>query len=276
MTNNDSNIALRFLYNTIPGRIILKPLVSPVFSKFTGLILNSRISKIIIPLFVKCNNINVEEYEKREYKSYNDFFTRKGVKGFRKIDMSCNSFVSPCDCSLSVHKIDDNMEYQIKNSKYKIKDLLKNEELAKEYSGGYIFISRLAVDNYHRYIFVDDCSIESTKYIKGILHTVQPIAFNSCNVFAENCREISVISTKNFGKIIQCEVGALIVGKINNYKFFLPVRRGTKKGMFEFGGSTIITLVKKNTVKIRKDIAVNSINGVETPVLLGEKIAQKF
>lgn len=276
MTNNNANLALRFLYNTTLGRVCLKFMVAPPFSKFMGFLLDSPFSKILIPSFIKKNNINVDEFEKRKYKSYNDFFTRKGSAGFRTIDMSDFAFISPCDSNLQVHRIDLNSSYTIKNSRYTVGDLLQNDELAKEYDNGYIFIFRLAVNNYHRYCFLDDCNLESSKYIPGVLHTVQPIAFNTCNVFSENCREYCKMNTKNFGEIIQCEVGALVVGKIKNHKYSFPVKRGQEKGMFEFGGSTIIVLVKDNQIKIRKDIAYNSVNNIETPVKIGEKIAQKF
>lgn len=277
MTNNyQPNMALRFLYNTAMGRCFLKGLVSPAFSKFIGRILDGKISKILIPSFIKKNNIEIDDFEKREYKSYNDFFTRKGAKGFRTIDMSDEAFISPCDSALMVHRITAGGVYRIKNSLYTIKDLLRDADIADEYNDGYIMIFRLAVNNYHRYCFLDDCSLGKRRYINGVLNTVQPIAFNSCNVFSENCREYTVLETRNFGKVIQCEVGAMIVGKINNKQYLFPVRRGQAKGKFEFGGSTIIVLVKKDMIKIRKDIAIHSVDGLETNVLIGEKIAQKF
>lgn len=270
------NAALRFLYNTKAGRIILKQMVSPSFSKCIGAILDSKVSKILIPSFIKNNNIDINEYEQREYKSYNDFFKRKLAKGVRTLDTNPDSFISPCDSALTVYRIDNNAEYVIKHSRYKVKDLLRNEELANEYEGGCLMVFRLQVHNYHRYCYIDNCIPRDKTYINGILHTVQPIAFNSCNVFAENCREYTILESENFGDVIQCEVGALIVGKISNHASYTKKRRGQEKGYFEFGGSTIIMLVKKDVIKIRKDIADNSMRGIETPVKIGEKIAQKL
>ena len=68
------------------------------------------------------------------------------------------------------------------------------------------------------------------------------------------------------------EVGALMVGKISNHKKTGHVKRGEEKGMFEFGGSTIILLLKENSVSIDEDILANSADGYETIVKLGEKI----
>jgi len=35
--------------------------------------------------------------------------------------------------------------------------LLRSEQLAKHYEGGLCLIFRLAVDNYHRYCYIDSC-----------------------------------------------------------------------------------------------------------------------
>lgn len=276
MSDNNANIALRFLYNTKPGRTILKVMILPGFSIVIGRFLNSRFSKPFIKSFIKKNKINTHEYEDREYSSYNDYFKRKLKKGIRTLDVNPDSFISPCDSSLLVYPIYLNGQYKIKNSKYTIKDLLRDEELANEYEGGYMMVFRLAVDNYHRYCFIDNGYVNDSTFINGVLHTVQPIAFNSCNVFSENCREYCTIETQNFGKIVQCEVGAMIVGRISNHRIIGDVKKGQEKGNFEFGGSTIIVLVKKDKIAIRDDIANNSLCNVETKVKIGEKIAQKL
>ena len=72
------------------------------------------------------------------------------------------------------------------------------------------------------------------------------------------------------------EVGAMLVGRIVNLKESGDVVRGTEKGFFEYGGSTIILLIKKELVNIRSDIAENSKNGTETPVKMGEVIASRI
>ena len=52
------------------------------------------------------------------------------------------------------------------------------------------------------------------------------------------------------------------------------VLRGQEKGYFEFGGSTVVLLVKKDTVRVDTDIMENSAEGIETVVKLGEKIGE--
>ena len=46
-------LTIRFLYKTIPGRIILKLLTKPFLSKAAGRFLNSRLSRWLVPLFIK-------------------------------------------------------------------------------------------------------------------------------------------------------------------------------------------------------------------------------
>ena len=71
------------------------------------------------------------------------------------------------------------------------------------------------------------------------------------------------------------EVGALLVGKINNHDVF-KFKKGEEKGYFMYGGSTVIILIKRNIVKIDSDILENSKNGYETYVRFGEKIGEKI
>ncbi|MGM9971696.1 MAG: phosphatidylserine decarboxylase [Anaeroplasmataceae bacterium] len=261
-----------FLYNTTLGRIILKFLVRPFVSKLGGLYMNSKMSKGRIDKFVKENNINLNDYDMTNINCYNDFFTRKLIPGKREINFNENVLISPCDSKLSVYKIDNNSIFNIKDSFYRVSDLVNNEELAKEYIGGYCLIFRLTVDDYHRYCYVDSGTKSKNYPIKGIFHTVNPIALDHYNIYKRNHREYTILNTNNFGKVVQIEVGALMVGKIKNHHEEYTFTKGEEKGMFLFGGSTIVLLVDKN-IKIDDDIIANSLNGDETVVKYGEGIA---
>jgi phosphatidylserine decarboxylase len=92
------------------------------------------------------------------------------------------------------------------------------------------------------------------------------------NIYKRNCREYTVMETQNFGRAVQVEVGAMMVGKIKNFHGAHSFKRGEEKGMFEFGGSTIVLLFAKDTVKLDDDIVRNSASDVETIVKYGEKI----
>ena len=181
---------------------------------------------------------------------------------------------SPCDGLLSVWPISDDTVLPVKQSHYTLISLLRNQELAAEYKDGICLVFRLCVDNYHRYNYPVSGKKSSNVFIKGILHTVRPIALETFPVFTENCREYTVIDSPEFGKIVQMEVGAMLVGKIVNHDGEAEVRRGNEKGYFVYGGSTIIMLIKKDRLTVRGDLLQNSQAGIESPVKMGEKIGE--
>lgn len=264
-----------FLYRNPCGRVILKVATLPTVSKVAGWFMDRKVSSFAINRFVKKNNIDVKEYEERKYKSYNDFFTRKIKEEVRKIDKNKKSLISPCDSKLTAYEINDKSIFKIKDSYYKIEDLLKNKKLAEKYKNGLCLIFRLCVDDYHRYCYIDDGKKDKNTFIKGVLYTVRPIALENYNIYKENSREYTILHTENFGDVVQIEVGATIVGRIKNHHQEYEFTKGEEKGMFEFGGSTIVLLIEKDKVNIDKEIIDNTKDGYETIVKIGEKIGTK-
>lgn len=263
------------LYSNKLGRVILKPATAPCVSNFFSKALSSKASCTLIKPFIRSNSIDMNDYESREFNSYNDFFTRQIKEGKREINTIPSSFISPCDGKVTVYNISETSTFKIKNSVYNVESLLKNSDLAKEYVGGTCIVIRLSVDNYHRYCYIDNAQKSNNVFIPGKLHTVNPIAFEYAEIFKENSREYCVLDTDNFGKVVQIEVGAMMVGKIVNYHQQKDVKRGEEKGRFEFGGSTIVLLVKKDVVDIDNDILKNSSDDFETLVFMGEQIGKK-
>ena len=261
---------LKFLYKTFIGRCLLKILTNPTISKLVGKLLETKLSTILIKNAIKKNDINILEYENKKYKSFNDFFVRK--KKELVIDKNISNFISPCDSSLLVYKIKEGSRFEIKNSIYTVSNLIGDTNKAKEFENGYCLIFRLRTKDYHRYCYIDNGEKSKNTFIKGILHTVRPIAFENYKVFQTNSREWTLLRTENFDEIIQIEVGALLVGKIINYHQEHKFKKGEEKGRFEYGGSTIVVLIKKDKVIIDAEILKNSENDVETPVRIGQKI----
>ena len=265
---------LKFLYNTFIGRFILKIVISKTISKIVGIFLSSKLSLFMIKKYIKKYNIDMTKYEDKKYKSFNEFFKRK----LKEDDFKSNKkdFISTANSKITYYKIDKNLIINIKKSKYNIEEILKNKKMAEEYRDGICLIYRLAPQNYHRYIFCDDGELEYIGKVEGKLHTVKPIAINSkYKIFHENYREISKLRTKEFGDIIQIEVGALCVGKIVNKKTD-EFSKYQEKGYFEFGGSTIIQLIKKDKVKINNEIVENTKKDIETLVDIGNIIGEKY
>lgn len=269
-TNQDKT--LEMMYSKAPFRLALKALSAPVVSKIGGRFMDSFWSTFLIDSFVKKNHIKMSDYEKRRYRSYNEFFTRKIKSKSRPINKEPSVLIAPCDGKVSAYPITLDAKFKIKNSWYTVESMLKNKKLAKEYVGGTCVILRLTVDNYHRYCYVDDAAKERNHFIPGKLYTVNPVILDHVNIYKENSRAYCVLNTRNFGEVIQMEVGALMVGKIHNYHSVAMVKRGQEKGRFEFGGSTVVLLLKRDTVSIDEDILRNTLEGYETIVKMGEQI----
>lgn len=275
ITDNPSK-GLSFLYNSVIGRILVKIIVSnSLLNRFIGWFLNKKISCILIKPFIVKNKVDMDDYDNKRYKSFNDFFIRKIKKGKRKIIKDKNVFIAPCDSKLTIYKINKDTVFSVKNSTYNVSSLINDVKLSNEFNDGYALVFRLSPDDYHRYYFVDDGVIKNNYKIKGKFHTVNPIVYDKFKVFKENTRECTIIDTNNFNRIVYVEVGALLVGKIHNNKGIKKIKKGQEKGYFMFGGSTVILLLKKDTVIFDSDLLKNSKNGYETLVKLGEKIGKK-
>ena len=264
--------ALKFLYSGT-GRPILRICSSRWIANLYGSILNSRLSKRKIKKFIKKHGIDMSEYKQVKYRSFNDFFTREIRPECRPMDIEPDSLISPCDGKLTAFRIDENSVFRVKGFDYSMNTLLKNERLAKGFEGGICLIFRLTVNDYHRYVFFDSGTAEDKVFIKGRLHTVQHAALEKRKVFTENCREYTLLHTDNFGDALQIEVGAMFVGRIanNDKKKF---ERGEEKGCFEFGGSTIILILKSGVAEIDGEIFENTQNGYETVIKCGERIGR--
>lgn len=265
ITNQDK--LLSFLYTNILGRMLLKPLIQPQVSKLAGRYLSSALSKWLIPKFIERNEIDMDIYEECDYSSFNDFFTRKIKPDCRPVPEDLDVLISPCDCLATVYPIQENTTFSIKNTEYTLRSLLRSPRLAKRFRGGYAYILRLTVEDYHRYLYSVSGKQSKNYHIDGTFHTVNPIANDYLPIYKENTREYTVIRSKEFGDVLQMEVGALLVGKISNHKQSTVVTRGEEKGFFEYGGSTIVVLTQKGRVTPRSDLLTNSKNGYETKVL---------
>lgn len=273
MTTEDSK-TLKFLYTTFIGRCILKILTWRFISKLCGLFLDSKLSKFLIKPFVKNNNIDLDDYYSDNFLSFNDCFSRKIKDGKRVIDKDSKALVSPSDGLVSCYKITNDLTLNIKNSIYTISSLLRDDLISSKYCNGTCVVIRLCVDNYHRYIYPCDGIKNENVHIKGVLHTVRPIALSNVKVFSENSREYTILKNKLFGDVTMMEVGALLVGRIINYHEIYEFKKGEEKGMFQYGGSTIILLLE-DKVNVDKRLFDATAEGKEIPIKMGEVLGMK-
>ena len=269
-------LVLRFLYKTALGRYLLKPLVQPGVSRLAGKVLSSGASKCLVPYFIRKHGIDMENIAVPQggFASFNDFFTRRRMVD--SFDREDGHLISPCDGFLTPLKIKKGIVFEVKHTQYSLTELLKDKELANRFEDGMALVFRLTPANYHRYSYPANGKILKSRRIKGQLHCVRPIATSTYPVYIQNSREYQVIETERFGTMVQMEIGALLVGKIQNHKSTLQKRQiqaGEEKGYFEFGGSTIILLFQKHATRMNKKLYEKRNCDGEILVQQGEFVA---
>lgn len=277
------NTFLRWIYETPTGYFFLEALLKKkIFSYLYGKQQDSKISKYKIKRFVRNLKLDMSEAQInniKHYKTFNDFFTRKLKTTARPVAQEKNILVSPADGRiLAYQELNINKILQIKGFHYSLVDLFQNRQLANEYSGGTCLVIRLSPSDYHRFHFPDDGIPEPSIKIKGKYYSVNPLALKKIErIYCQNKRELTVFRSKNFGKIVFVEVGATCVGSIvQTYIPFQPAIKGSEKGYFKFGGSTIIMVLKKGIIKIDPDLLRYTELGIETKVNMGERIGKKI
>lgn len=262
---------LNVVYSSALLRLLIKPLTLPIVSKAAGIALDSSLSKLLIKPFIRANKIDMRDYEKKRYKSFNDFFTRRVLLNKRPIQKA--RVISPSDGRVSVYEINENSVFRVKGSDYSLFSLTRSRSLEKRFCGGTAVIIRLCPEDYHRYCYSMSGKKSCNIKIPGFFHTVNPAAFESVRVFSENTREYCLIKNR-YTCVLQMEVGALMVGRISNNDIFASrVLQGAEKGYFEFGGSTIILLLEKG-VPVRSSFIENTQLGLETLIRQGEAITE--
>ncbi len=266
---------LNTLYRSRTGGYVLKFITKPGFSRKCAGILDSGYSRVYIKHFIHKNEIDMSEYIPERWHSFNDFFIRRIRPDARPVDMCPAALVSPCDGFLSAYTITDDCAFRVKGAAYTVSSLLGSERLARAYAGGRLLVFRMMPVNYHRYIYPDDGTKGMNMPIAGKLHTVRPCAQGKYSVYSTNSREYTVLRTAHFGDVVFMEVGALMVGRIKNHHQRHAFVRGEEKGYFEYGGSTIIMLLKAGVSKLEARLRVCERGRIEIPVRLGERIGSR-
>lgn len=272
---DDMEIWLSEMYSSAASRAVMKLVSSRPVSVIGARVLNSKPSALYIDRYAERHSIDLFDYEDKNYTSFNDFFTRKIKSGRRIIDGGEDTLVCPSDGKVSAYEIADSDMFVIKNSVYSVQSLLRDGKLAKKYRGGTAVIIRLTPDDYHRYIYPCTGLKSHNRKIAGALHSVRPTVNKYLPVYKENSREYCLLRSESFGDVVQMEVGATMVGKITNRTpEKARVTKGEEKGMFEFGGSTIILLLEADKVNVCADLIEATKKGFETKLRMGEIIGK--
>ncbi|MDP2562171.1 archaetidylserine decarboxylase [Psychrobium sp. 1_MG-2023] len=167
--------------------------------------------------FIKQYGIDMSEAEResaKEYRTFNDFFTRALKPGLRPI--SDTDVVLPVDgCVSQLGPTKAGRIIQAKGHDYSAFTLLGGDkERAKPFANGHFATIYLAPKDYHRIHMPMDATLREMVYVPGDLFSVNPLtAQNVPGLFARNERVAAIFDTE-FGPMAMVLVGATIVASI--------------------------------------------------------------
>ena len=268
-----NNALIEKMFAHLPTRMIMKFVSAPWYANLQRMAMNTFFTSFLVSGFVHKNGIKLSEYKKKKYTSFHDFFKRDIKPESRPFTVDDKALLSPCDCKASVYKISEDASFKIKGVPYTAGEVLADEELAKEFCGGYMYLLRLSLDDYHHYMYPVAGDKTADRKIDGKLYTVHPLIHQYCAVYRENARQFCTITTDRGDRVIVMQVGALGVGKVaNDNEDAARVAQGEEQGHFEFGGSTILVLTSAGSYEPVESLRENTQLGYETIVKMGERI----
>ena len=269
---------LRFAYENPVGRLSVWLIARrAVFSKWFGRRMSKPESALRVVPFITQYNLDVDEFAKSpfDYKTFNDFFYRALKPDARPIAGGDDVAVLPADGRhLVFPNIDAAEGFYVKGAKFTVRELLDDEELASRFAGGAMVISRLCPVDYHRFHFPVAGAPRESRLVQGWLYSVSPIALRRrIRYLVENKREVTVVDGSPFGPVAMIEVGATNVGSIRqSFVPGRPVAKGDEKGLFAFGGSCVITLFTRGSMRFDDDLVAQSREQRETYARMGERL----
>jgi phosphatidylserine decarboxylase len=276
--------AVIWLYTTGLGKLLQRLLSTAPISMIYGIFQDMYAShKKIIP-FVKEFNLDLGDFLPEEgrssndpYSSFNNFFIRRFKAGKRRFVTDKNTMPAFCEARyFGYAKTGPEVKVPVKGKFLDAKSLLAHDNWNQIFDQGPLLLARLCPVDYHRYHFPLDGKIIESYALHGKYHSVNPVALKERpDIFATNERHVTILETKEFGKLAFIEVGAMCVGKIIQSYKGVSFKRGEEKGYFLFGGSTVIVIGEKGKWSPDQDILDHTDKGTETYLQLGESAAKR-
>lgn len=267
---------LRWAYGNLPGRLTVALAVKRLwFSRWYGWRMDQPGSRKKVKPFIYSYSVDSEEFADSpdDYDSFNEFFYRKLRPNARPIAEGEAVAVFPADGRhLAISNISTADTFYIKDQKFDLEAFLGSKELADEYEGGALLISRLCPADYHRFHFPVRGTPNAARVLKGSLRSVSPLALRrNLAILWENRRALTQIDSETFGTVLMVEIGATCVGGIHQtYEPMKLVPKGSEKGYFSFGGSCVATLFSKDRIRFDDDLLEHSASGCEVYAKMGD------
>jgi phosphatidylserine decarboxylase len=307
------DVWVRWIYRTRFGQVLAEWVLSRAWlSRVYGWYQSSSLSRRKIDKFVRDFRIPSEDYESEtegtefSFSSFNSFFIRRFKRGRRPFVQTPSVMPAFCEARYYAYdRVTPDLKFPVKGKALSAEALLGGP-LGTEFEGGPLLLARLCPVDYHRFHFPDEGRVIRSYRLQGRLHSVNPLALQYRNeILCTNERHVTLLETRNFGKLAYVEVGALCVGKIiqsyQEVKLGTEIQnrgaeldllrarnlgtehevsgtefsRGDEKGYFLFGASTVIVLGQAGAWVPDPDLLEQTRNGIETLVRLGERLASR-
>ncbi len=267
---------LRWAYGNPFGRLTVSVAVQRAwFSRWYGWRMDRPASQAKIEPFLEEFGLDVSEFADpvESYASFNEFFYRKLQANARPLAQS--DVVFPADGRhLAIPDASVQDTFYIKGQRFDLAAFIGDAELAREFEGGSVLISRLCPVDYHRFHFPVEGQAGAAKLLPGSLRSVSPLALRrNLSILWENRRERTLVETEQLGKVLVMEIGATCVGGIHQTYEVGAIAKGAEKGYFSFGGSCVTTVFQKGAIQFDDDLIEHSANGIEVYAKMGERCA---
>jgi phosphatidylserine decarboxylase len=267
---------LRWAYGNPFGRLSVAVAVKRIwFSRWYGWRMDQPKSRAKVQPFLDTYGVDPVEFTDpvETYATFNEFFYRRLKPEARPVETDPNVAVFPADGRhLAIENVEVADQFYIKGQSFDLAKFIGDAELAKEFAGGSMLISRLCPVDYHRYHFPVSGQAGSVQMLEGSLRSVSPLALRrQLSILWENRRARAVVDSPHFGKVIVVEVGATCVGGMHSTFKEGAVAKGAPKGYFSFGGSCVTTIYQNGAIHLDADLLEQADAGREVYAKMGER-----
>ena len=268
---------LRWAYGNPLGRLTVALAVKRLwFSRWYGWRMDRPASREKVAPFIRDYAVNVAEFaaDVDSFGSFNEFFYRSLKPSARPIASGESVVTFPADGRhLAIADLSTADSFYIKGQRFDLAKFLGSAELAAEFEGGSMLISRLCPVDYHRFHFPVAGRSGAARTLEGSLRSVSPLALRrKLSILWENRRMITEVESDGFGKMIVMEVGATCVGGMHQtYQPESQVEKGASKGYFSFGGSCVTTIYQPGAIRFDNDLLAQAALGREIYAKMGEQ-----
>jgi phosphatidylserine decarboxylase len=265
-------------YESRPHRSLNQWLEShPIYDWLLAAYQNTKRSARQIEPFIRKHHIDMSEFKPVAYRSFAEFFDREFKEGARRFPAEPGAMGAFAEARyFGWEELDADQRFPVKSHSLRAEDILDSADRARPFLGGPVLLARLSPVDYHHVHYFDDGETSLWYRLGHRLWTVNWHALqNEPRILMRNERVVSILKTRNFGRVAFVEVGALSVGRIvQAHPNDRPFRRGAEKSAFRFGGSAIVVFGEAGAWRPADDIVEHTRQNVETLARLGESIAQ--